>query len=99
MESKRYFGRRLTVEFARARITNAHPRGQADWAAEVSPHPEHFLSIGHFESQADIKVGALDADIMQFARNERELELFHFIYSAGQLTATRPRTSLLVNVC
>jgi RES domain-containing protein len=57
-------------------------------AAEVRPHPGHFLSIGQFECREDIKVASLDADIVQFFGNERELELFHFIYSADQLMAT-----------
>ncbi|EGP10359.1 hypothetical protein CSIRO_0136 [Bradyrhizobiaceae bacterium SG-6C] len=57
-------------------------------AAEVRPHPGHFLSIGEFECRKDIKIASLDADIMQFAGNERELELFHFLYSADQLMAT-----------
>jgi hypothetical protein len=57
-------------------------------AAEVRPHPGHFLSIGQFECQKDIKVASLDADIVQFAGNERELELFHFVYSADELMAT-----------
>jgi hypothetical protein len=57
-------------------------------AAEVRPHPGHFLSIGQFECREDVKIASLDADIMQFAGNERELELFHFLYSADQLMAT-----------
>lgn len=56
-------------------------------AAEVRPHPGHYLSIGQFECREDIKIASLDADIMQFAANERELELFHFLYSADQLMA------------
>lgn len=57
-------------------------------AAEVRPHPGHFLSIGEFECREEIKVASFDADIMQFSGNERELELFHFLYSADQLMAT-----------
>jgi hypothetical protein len=53
----------------------------------VRPHPGHFLSVGEFECREDIKIASLDAD-MQLAGNERELELFHFLYSADQLMAT-----------
>ncbi|MCK1650360.1 RES family NAD+ phosphorylase [Bradyrhizobium sp. 149] len=57
-------------------------------AAEVRPHPGHYLSIGEFECQQDVKIASLDADIMQYAGNEHELDLFHFLYSADQLMAT-----------
>lgn len=57
-------------------------------AAEVRPHPGHFLSIGEFECREDIKIASFDADIMQFAGSEYELELFHFLYSADQFMAT-----------
>ncbi|ACF00451.1 RES domain protein [Rhodopseudomonas palustris TIE-1] len=57
-------------------------------AAEVRPHPGHYLSIGEFECLQNIRIASLDAGIMQYAGNEHELELFHFLYSADQLMAT-----------
>lgn len=56
-------------------------------AAEVRPHPGHFLSVGEFESLADLKIASFDADIAEFAHNEAELEIFHFIYSTNQTMA------------
>ena len=50
-------------------------------AAEVRPHPGHFLSIGEFESVSDLKIASFDTDIMHFARNQHELELFDFVHS------------------
>ncbi|WP_193366911.1 RES family NAD+ phosphorylase [Pelagibius marinus] len=56
-------------------------------AAEVRPHPGHFLSIGEFQSLVELKIATFDADIMQFAGNEHELDLFHFIYSTDRIMA------------
>lgn len=56
-------------------------------AAEVRPHPGHFLSVGEFESLSELKVASFEADIMKFAGNEHDLELFHFIHSTDEIMA------------
>jgi hypothetical protein len=56
-------------------------------AAEVRPHPGHFLSVGGFESLRDLKIASFKADIMHFAKNEFDLELFHFIHSTDERMA------------
>jgi hypothetical protein len=56
-------------------------------ASEVRPHPGHFLSVGQFESISDLKIASFDVDIMHFARNEKELDLFHFVHSTGETMA------------
>lgn len=54
-------------------------------ACEVRPHPGHFLSVGEFESNRDLRIATFDADISRFARSEDDLGLFHFILSADKI--------------
>jgi len=60
---------------------------EATAAAEVRPHPGHYLSIGQFESKKDLKIASFEADIIHFFRNEHQLDLFHFIHSVDERMA------------
>jgi RES domain len=60
-------------------------------AAEVRPHPGHQLSIGEFVIKTPLRVATFDQDITAFAQSDKDLELFHFIYSAD-LAMARPVT-------
>ena len=57
-------------------------------AAEIRPHPGHFLSIGQFESTRRLRIASFDQDIADFAQSDEDLELFHFLYSADLAMAT-----------
>lgn len=56
-------------------------------AAEVRPHPGHFLSVGEFGSVEDLRIATFEADIMEFAGSEHDLDLFHFIHSTDETMA------------
>ena len=56
-------------------------------AAEIRPHPGHYLSIGAFECHSEIKIASFEADLIDFSGSEHDLELFHFIYSTDVLMA------------
>lgn len=53
-------------------------------AAEVRPHPSHILSIGAFIATRDLKVAAFDVGIDEFFRNEDDLDLFDFLFTADK---------------
>jgi hypothetical protein len=57
-------------------------------ACEVRPHPGHYLSVGEFECHRDLEIAAFDLDIAEFAQSESDLELFHFVLSAGKIFAS-----------
>lgn len=57
-------------------------------AAEVRPHPGHYLSIGAFESRERLRIASFDQDIAAFAQSDEDLDLYHFLHSADLTMAT-----------
>jgi hypothetical protein len=57
-------------------------------AAEVRPHPGHYVSIGQFEAADDLSIASFDSDVADFATSDVELDLFHFVLSTNEAMAT-----------
>ncbi|MBU0823819.1 MAG: RES family NAD+ phosphorylase [Alphaproteobacteria bacterium] len=56
--------------------------------AEIRPHPGHYVSVGGFETLADLKLADFDPDIALFSQNEVRLDLFDIIQAFDRLMST-----------
>lgn len=52
--------------------------------AEIRPHPSQRLSVGQFRSLRPLRLADLEADIVDFATSDAELDLFAFVHAADQ---------------
>ena len=56
--------------------------------AEIRPHPGHYVSVGGFETLADLKLADFDPDIALFSQNEVRLDQFDIIQAFDRLMST-----------
>lgn len=56
--------------------------------AEIRPHPGHYVSVGGFETLADLRLADFDPDIALFSQNEVRLDQFDIIQALDRLMST-----------
>lgn len=56
--------------------------------AEIRPHPGHYVSVGGFQTLADLKLADFDPDIALFSQNEVRLDQFDIIQAFDRLMST-----------
>lgn len=47
--------------------------------AEIRPHPGHYVSVGGFQNDEDLRIAAFNPDIFDFSANDLRLDYFHII--------------------
>ncbi len=56
--------------------------------AEIRPHPGHYVSIGGFETLADLRMADFDPDIALFATSDERLALYGIIQTLDRMMST-----------
>jgi hypothetical protein len=56
--------------------------------AEIRPHPGHYVSVGTFETIADLRMADFDPDIALFAANDVRLDLYAIVQALDSLMST-----------
>ena len=56
--------------------------------AEIRPHPGHYVSIGGFETLADLRLADFDPDIALFSSSDERLALYGIVQTFDRMLST-----------